>query len=71
MDFGIMYSKGVESLSQYGAILGTPEYMSPEQAEGKIKADGRSDIQPWSNYVRMLTGQLPFRVITICHFYTR
>ncbi|MBP7508693.1 MAG: serine/threonine protein kinase [Prolixibacteraceae bacterium] len=62
MDFGIVYSRGVESLSQYGAVLGTPEYMSPEQADGKIKADGRSDIYSVGVILfECLTGRLPFK----------
>ena len=62
MDFGIVYSKGIESLSQYGAVLGTPEYMSPEQADGKIKADGRSDIYSLGVIMfECLTGRLPFK----------
>ncbi|MBN1187432.1 MAG: serine/threonine protein kinase, partial [Bacteroidales bacterium] len=61
MDFGIVYSKGIESLSQYGAVLGTPEYMSPEQADGRIKADGRSDIYSLGVIMfECLTGRLPF-----------
>jgi serine/threonine protein kinase len=62
MDFGIVYSKGIESLSQYGSLLGTPEYMSPEQAEGKLKVDGRSDLYSLGVIMfECLTGRLPFK----------
>lgn len=61
MDFGIVYSEGKESLSRDGSILGTPEYMSPEQIEGKVKIDGRSDIYSLGVILfECLTGQLPF-----------
>jgi serine/threonine protein kinase len=45
-----------------GALLGTPHYMSPEQAQGIKQVDFRSDL--WSLAVicfRALTGQLPFK----------
>jgi eukaryotic-like serine/threonine-protein kinase len=62
MDFGIVYSRSRESLSHYGTVLGTPEYMSPEQAEGKIKVDGRSDIYSLGVIIfECLTGRLPFK----------
>jgi serine/threonine protein kinase len=61
MDFGIVYSEGRESLSRDGAILGTPEYMSPEQVEGILKIDSRSDIYSLGVILyECLTGQLPF-----------
>lgn len=43
MDFGIAHSASEEQLTARGMILGTPEFMSPEQAGGKA-VDGRSDL---------------------------
>jgi serine/threonine protein kinase len=61
MDFGIVFSEDRDPLSHDGSILGTPEYMSPEQAEGKVKIDGRSDIYSLGVILfECLTGGLPF-----------
>ena len=65
LDFGI--ARLVEpdpdsrGLSQVGVVLGTPEYLSPEQAMG-APLDARSDIYSLGVLAyRMLTGQLPFQ----------
>ena len=61
MDFGIVFSEDRDPLSHSGTILGTPEYMSPEQAEGKLRIDGRSDIYSLGVILfECLTGTLPF-----------
>jgi eukaryotic-like serine/threonine-protein kinase len=79
LDFGIAKrvnpeSAGSNSQTQAGAVLGSPNYMSPEQALGRKDIDYRTDI--WSFGIiafECVTGRLPFhseslgeQVIAIC-----
>jgi len=59
-DFGIARLEGVPRLTRPGAVMGTPEYMSPEQARGQ-ELDARSDIFSLGIILyEMLTRQRPF-----------
>ena len=65
VDFGIAKATGTDSRSQKvtrtGLVVGTPEYMSPEQLTGD-PLDARSDIYSLGLvFYRMLTGVLPFK----------
>jgi serine/threonine protein kinase/tetratricopeptide (TPR) repeat protein len=60
MDFGIARSIASKGLTEKGIMVGTPEYVSPEQAETK-DVDGRSDIYSFGVVLfEMLTGCVPF-----------
>ncbi|MCP4044134.1 MAG: serine/threonine protein kinase [Gammaproteobacteria bacterium] len=60
-DFGIAKHIGDTELTSTGTILGSPFYMSPEQVEGKVALDGRSDIYSLGVIVyEMLAGRRPY-----------
>ncbi|MBI5255424.1 MAG: protein kinase [Burkholderiales bacterium] len=73
MDFGIAHidELGEVQHTRVGDVLGTPQYMSPEQANGE-KLDGRSDLFSAGIVMyQMLTGRRPFRGDTLVAVATR
>ena len=64
MDFGLARTMEGDGMTQTGALVGTMEYMSPEQALGK-ELDQRSDIFTAGLILyEMLTGKMPFKADT-------
>ncbi len=67
-DFGVARAVSVaddDQLTQTGVAIGTPAYMSPEQASGKTEIDGRSDQYALGCLLfEMLAGQPPFSART-------
>ncbi|MDO8667171.1 MAG: protein kinase [Gemmatimonadales bacterium] len=68
-DFGIAKAMSSESggtLTEAGVAIGTPAFMSPEQAAGEREIDGRSDLYSLGIVTyQMLTGELPFQSPTV------
>jgi serine/threonine protein kinase len=61
MDFGIARSITTTGITESGVMIGTPEYMSPEQALGE-SIDHRSDIYSFGVILfELLTGMVPFQ----------
>ena len=64
LDLGLSKSLGESTVSfktVTGAVLGTPHYISPEQAQGEKNVDGRTDIYSLgATLYHLVTGQVPF-----------
>jgi len=81
LDFGLVHGLGSaltrneDPLTIQGTILGSPPYMSPEQASGKNGVDARTDIYSLGTVAYfLLTGQAPFvretaMEMLMCHVY--
>ncbi len=62
LDFGVAQALTIGSHTTPGAMVGTPGYISPEQAQGRPDVDFRADLYAWGVVVyEMLAGRLPFR----------
>lgn len=62
IDFGLVKIVGMPDLTKSGVLLGTPHYMSPEQAKGDIDIDGRSEVYSLgASLYHVITGRPPYR----------
>jgi serine/threonine protein kinase/formylglycine-generating enzyme required for sulfatase activity len=65
LDFGLARAATPDGLTQAGIILGTPQYMAPEQIDG-LPVDGRTDLFSLGCVLfRLATGELPFQGATL------
>jgi len=67
LDFGISKVRsGGDRLTQAGQIIGTPHYMSPEQAQGELNLDHRSDVYSFGAIMyEMFTARLPYEAESV------
>jgi|GEM_PF-5300043 len=69
MDMGL--SKTIDDsqgLTMTGEVMGSPNYMSPEQAEGQVEVDTRSDMYSLgATLYHMVTGEIPFHGSSLMH----
>jgi len=66
VDFGLAKDESDSYQTQLGLIVGTPLYLSPEQARGERSIDGRTDIYSLGiSFFHALTGKVPFDDLTI------
>lgn len=64
-DFGIVKVSEGQNLTSSGSLIGTPAYMSPEQAMGEVALDGRADVYSLGIILyEVLSGQPPYRADT-------
>lgn len=64
MDFGVAHSMDLSGMTRTGEMIGTPAYMSPEQAKGE-RVDARSDLFSLGIiFYEMLVGLIPFEADT-------
>jgi len=61
LDFGVARSNSAEGVTAVGGVIGTPSYMSPEQARGDANVDARADVFAIGCVLfKCLTGSSPF-----------
>lgn len=64
-DFGIARAEDMSGLTTVDLVMGTPNYMSPEQVNADVQVDERSDIYSLGVVLfEMLTGRVPFQADT-------
>ncbi len=66
LDFGLSRHQGKTNVTHEGTLLGTPDYMSPEQARGRGDIDARADLYSTGVILyHLLTKRLPFEAQSI------
>ncbi|MGC4114718.1 MAG: serine/threonine-protein kinase [Myxococcales bacterium] len=61
LDFGVLRDRSSPGITAVGSIVGTPRYMSPEQAKGALQIDHKADIYALGVLLfECLTGKAPF-----------
>lgn len=72
LDFGVAKLEGTDTLTHAGAFIGTPAYMSPEQAASPSDVDERSEVYAVGAVLyHMLSGQTPYGALDATQTLTR